>query len=184
MNTNQQIPGLNYPSIQAMNGANARDSAFQSGIDADTKLAQLTSIGGWGKQIQKYVNKMQKSKDFAKSKSKTKSSRHIRTKPDPKIVLMGGVGNGNIVVPELLPTYKEVGGPGQTVPDINAQLAIIGTQGASNAQYDKYANISGGAKRGSRRYRKIKSIRLRKQKNKSKKSNQRRTRKHRKTYKY
>jgi hypothetical protein len=169
MNTNQQIPGLNYPSIQGMNGATARDSAIQSGINADTKLAELTSIGGWGRQLQKYANK-----------SSSKHTKHIRTKPDPKIVLMGGVGNANIVVPELLPTYKEVGGPGQTVVDVNVQLARIGTQGASNAEFDKYANVSGGAKRGSRRYRKIKSIR----KLKSKKSNQRRTRKQRKTYKH
>lgn len=143
------IPGLNYPSIQAMNGTTARDAAFQSGLNADTKLADLVSIGGWGRQIQKYANK-------SKFKS-TKDTKNIRNKPDPKIILMGGVGNGNIVVPELLPTYKEIGGPGQTIPDINTQLARIGTQGASNAQYDKYANVAGGTRH--RRYKKRKSIR-------------------------
>ena len=51
------IPGLNYPTLQAINGTTPRDAAFQSGLDADAKLATLTSIGGWGRQIQKYANK-------------------------------------------------------------------------------------------------------------------------------
>ena len=167
------IPGLNYPSLQAMIGTTPRDAAFQSGLNADTKLAQLTAIGGWGRQIQKYANKTK-----MKSTRESKHTKNIRNKPDPKIVLMGGVGNGNIVVPELLPTYKEVGGPGQTVPDINAQLARIGTQGASNAQFDKYANVAGGTRR--KHYKKRKSIRKTKSKKSKKMIKKRNTRKQRK----
>ena len=171
------IPGLNYPTLQAINGTTPRDAAFQSGLDADAKLATLTSIGGWGRQIQKYANK---SKNTKGTNTNT-NTKHIRNKPDPKIVLMGGVGNANIVVPELLPTYKEVGGPGQTVSDINVQLARIGTQGASNAQYDKYANVAGGAykkRKSIRKNRKTKTKRIKK--SKKSRMQRRRTLRHRK----
>jgi len=56
-----------------------------------------------------------------------------------------GGNAGKIVVPQFNMLYNSSGGPGQTPNDIIKQNAIIGTQGAENAVFDKYATIKGGS---------------------------------------
>ena len=56
-----------------------------------------------------------------------------------------GGNTGKIVVPQFNMLYNSVGGPGQTPNDIIKQNAIIGTQGAENAVFDKFATVKGGS---------------------------------------
>jgi len=53
-------------------------------------------------------------------------------------------GADTIQVPQFTMQYTPQGGPGQTPNSIIAQNAVVGTQSAANAVYDKYALQNGG----------------------------------------
>jgi hypothetical protein len=55
----------------------------------------------------------------------------------------GGAAS-NISVPQFNVQYTPQGGPGQDPNSIITQNAVIGTQGAANAIFDKYATQMGG----------------------------------------
>jgi hypothetical protein len=55
-----------------------------------------------------------------------------------------GAGSGTIVVPQFNMQYTPQGGPDQVPNSIIEANALVGTQSAANAVYDKYALQKGG----------------------------------------
>ena len=114
-NTNNNIPGLFLPTQKGMLAGNPRDSAIAEGNAANLKLQALRSIGG------------------SRYRSRGRRMRKKR----------GGAASV-IEVPQFNMLYSDQSGDGQDPNSIIQQNARIGTQGAANAVFDKYATQMGG----------------------------------------
>jgi hypothetical protein len=114
-NTNNNIPGLFLPTQKGMLAGNPRDSAIAEGNAANLKLQALRSIGG------------------SRYRSRGRRMRKKR----------GGAASV-IQVPQFNMLYSDQSGDGQDPNSIIQQNARIGTQGAANAVFDKYATQMGG----------------------------------------
>jgi hypothetical protein len=113
-NTNNNTPGLFLPTQKGMLAGNPRDSAIAEANAANFKLQALQSVGGRGRT----------------------RGRRLRKK-------YGGAAN-NITIPQYSMQYTDQSGPGQDPNSIIKQNAVIGTQGAANAVFDKFATQMGG----------------------------------------
>ena len=116
-NTNNNVPGLFLPTQKGMLAGNPRDSAIAEGNAANLKLQALRSIGG---------------------------SRGTRSRKKKKKHGGANVTNAKIDVPQFSMQYTPQSGPGQDPNSIIQQNAVVGTQGAANAVFDKYATQMGG----------------------------------------
>ena len=114
-NTNNNVPGLFLPTQKGMLAGNPRDSAIAEGNAANLKLQALRSIGG------------------SRYRSRGRRMRKKR----------GGAASV-IEVPQFNMLYSDQSGHGQDPNSIIQQNARIGTQGAANAVFDKYATQMGG----------------------------------------
>ena len=116
--TTNKIPGLIYPSVQAMPGGNPRDSAILAQQQSSQSQAALANaVGGY---------------------KKSRKHRKMAMK-------YGGASqDSNIVVPQFQMQYKPTGANGQDPNSIIKSGAEISTQGAANSTYDKYASQMGG----------------------------------------
>lgn len=119
--TTNKIPGLIYPSVQAMPGGNPRDSAILAQQQSSQSQAALANAVGGYKKFRKY-RKM--------------AMKH------------GGASqDSNIVVPQFQMQYKPIGANGQDPNSIIKSGAQLSTQGTANSTYDKYASQMGGKNR-------------------------------------
>ena len=117
-NTASSIPGMLLPTQKGMLAGTPGASAQAQGNLATQKLLALTKISG----------------------GKRKHRRHRKHG--------GATTNANatntIPVSQYSMLYTPQGGPGQDPNSIIQQNAAIGTQGAANAVFDKYATQMGG----------------------------------------
>ena len=117
--TTNKIPGMIYPSVQAMPGGNPRDSAILAQQQSSQSQAALANaVGG-----------------YRKHKNRRLTNKH------------GGATQDAIVVPQFQMLYKPTGSGGQDPNNIIKSGSQISTQGAANSTYDKYASQMGGKKR-------------------------------------
>ena len=116
---NNSIPGMAYPTQQAMIGSNPADSARQTAVNKSQAQAQANQLMSGGK--------------YRKSKSKRAYRKYK--------------GGKSIVVPQYQMLYQPQGGNG-TNPNNQIQgNSQISTQMAANSVYDNHATKSGGSRR-------------------------------------
>lgn len=118
--TTNKIPGMIYPSVQAMPGGNPRDSAILAQQQSNQSQSALANAVGGYRRHKKYIKKSKK------------YNKH------------GGATQDAIVVPQFQMQYKPIGADGQDPNNIIKTGAQISTQGAANSTYDKYASQMGG----------------------------------------
>ena len=114
-NTSSSVPGMLLPTQKGMLAGTPGASAIAQGNLATQKLSALNKIGG-----------------------RIKHRRHRK---------YGGAttnATNTIPVSQYSMLYTPQGGPGQDPNSIIQQNAAIGTQGAANAVFDKYAGQMGG----------------------------------------
>ena len=108
-------PGLTYPKLSALPSSTARDSAITTNNGATRQLSALLKVGG-------------------------KRSDHKRSYRKKGTIKRRG---GTVVVPQLPVSYNSGMASGQDPNSQIAQLSQIGSQGAANRVYDKFAQQGG-----------------------------------------
>lgn len=125
-NTSSSVPGMLLPTQKGMLAGTPGASAIAQGNLATQKLAALNKIGG------RIKHRRHRKYGGAITTSTTASTNASTT------------ATNNILVPQFSMQYTPQGGPGQDPNSIIQQNAAIGTQGAANAVFDKYAGQMGG----------------------------------------
>jgi len=113
-NNTNSVPGLLLPTQKAMPAGSPQASAIETMNQSNQKLLNLQKIGGRGR------------------------GRRLRKKYG------GATTSSAIPIPQYNMLYTSPGGPGQDPNSIIKQNATVGTQGAANAVFDKYATQNGG----------------------------------------
>jgi len=115
--SNQSVPGMMYPTQQAMVGSNPRDSARVSLQNQNQSQAQANKLMSGGKYRKKRGGDG------------------------------NGNGNGTITVPQYQMLYTPTGGPGTNPNDQIQGNAQTSTQMSANSVYDNNATKMGGTRR-------------------------------------